>query len=280
MRGSRIQLVVFLAAAVAAAAVAAALVSPTQYLKPGFTLRYDVGDVNLRDGSFRKVGFISFTVVEEKGGRYLLQVKSDVSSANGAKIIVDADGRDQGGDLLGLWLPQGFQVGQTLRIAGVEATTAVKKNYIVAMGRSGETVHMWVYDPKTGLLVMYLHVSAASGEGVGWKLANAGGGQQGPAAPTQPARGGVPILLLLIAFVVLGVGILLYLRGRSSRQQYVYGQYGQPVAPGYPQPGAAAQGYQQGYQQYGYAQPRYCPRCGAPLPPGATVCPRCGARVA
>jgi len=63
--------------------------------------------------------------------------------------------------------------------------------------------------------------------------------------------------------------------------------YGQPPyqPPGYGQPGYPIAGYRAPYQQYpanppaATAQARTCPRCGAPVNPGAAFCSSCGSRL-
>ncbi|GEM_PF-7049663 len=296
------RLVAWLAASLAAvmalwAVLAAAAAPPSQFVRPGLTLYYEVYKVDLGSNNAEKIGYIAFKVVAANGGEYLIEVSSSSPDLNGKKIVVDVNGKTREGDLLGLWLPEGFQPGQPLVIGGVDTQTQVKDRYIVAVGQSSGLYYMWAFDGESGLMVMHMHADPGSGAGIMWKLARAGyegGGSpqsppvtQPPQQPQQPQTGGVPLGLLLVAFLILGGGLLLYLRGRKGRQypqyqpypqQYPQQPYGQPPPGGqgyqYQQP---PQGYDQGYAQY--QQPRYCSRCGAPLPPGATVCPRCGARV-
>lgn len=303
--------IVTLAAMILLSAVAAAVTPPSQYVRPGLTLYYEMYKVDLKTKNAEKIGYIAFKVAAANGGEYLIEVFSSSPDINGKRVVVDVNGKTREGDLLGLWLPEGFQPGQQLVIAGVQVQTQVKDKYIVAVGQNGGLYYLWAFDGQSGLMVMHMHADPGSGAGIMWKLVKAGyegGGQPQSAPPAQPQSspvsqpgqpqsGGVPLGLLLVAFLILGGGLLLYLRGRKSGQypqyppypqQYQQPPYGQPPTggqgyqyPQYPQqyPAQQPQQYQQGYSQY-QQQPRFCPRCGAPLPPGATVCPRCGARVA
>lgn len=88
--------------------------------------------------------------------------------------------------------------------------------------------------------------------------------------------------LLIVIFTGL-IGLIIYIVVRSDRPQYGYAQqpYPQYQYPAYqqqppaqaPPPAAAPPPAQPP------GEARFCPNCGASLPPGAVHCPNCGSKV-